>query len=181
MKPHTYHLFIQIHNKELEPYYKKAIETFEKNKDNSYKDAGFDLFIPERISTNDTQNMKTPIKIDHQVSCAVYRQDKDIYNESTGYWQDKNTPLSYYMYPRSSISKTPFRLANSVGIIDSGYRGNLIAKIDNIHPDTDYTIEPFSRMFQICLGTLEPFDSITIVDNLSYTSRGSGGFGSTGN
>ena len=35
----------------------------------------------------------------------------------------------YYLYPRSSISKTPLRLANSVGIIDAGYRGNIMAKV----------------------------------------------------
>ena len=38
---------------------------------------------------------------------------------------DKN--IGYYLYPRSSISKTPLILANSVGIIDSGYRGNIKA------------------------------------------------------
>ena len=39
--------------------------------------------------------------------------------------------VSYYLYPRSSVStKTPLRLANSVGIIDSGYRGNIKAVFD---------------------------------------------------
>ena len=36
----------------------------------------------------------------------------------------------FYVYPRSSISKTPLRMANSVGIIDSGYRGNLKFAVD---------------------------------------------------
>ena len=38
------------------------------------------------------------------------------------------------MYPRSSIYKTPLRLANNTGIIDSGYRGNLMGAFDNISP-----------------------------------------------
>ena len=40
------------------------------------------------------------------------------------------TPSPYYLFPRSSIYKTRYRLANSVGIIDCGYRGNLMAAMD---------------------------------------------------
>ena len=52
----------------------------------------------------------------------------------------------YYLYPRSSISKTPLRLCNSVGIIDAGYRGNIMAFVDNI--DEDYDLG--TRLFQLC-------------------------------
>lgn len=168
----TYHLYIQINDKDLESYYKEAIKQFNENKNNPYKDAGFDLFIPEQIHIPYYTNGK-PAKIDHKVCCAVYKRE----NETT-----THIPVSYYMYPRSSISKTPLRLANSVGIIDSGYRGNLIAKVDYIKNDDNrtYVIKPFTRLFQLCLGTLEPFDTIEIVENLSSTNRGSCGFGSTG-
>ena len=44
----------------------------------------------------------------------------------------------YYLYPRSSIVKTGLRLANSVGIIDAGYRGEIIAVVDNI--DKNFTM-----------------------------------------
>ena len=40
-----------------------------------------------------------------------------------------DNPCSYFMYPRSSISKTPLRLINSVGIIDKDYRGNVMGKV----------------------------------------------------
>ena len=89
----------------------------------------------------------------------------------------KSIPVSYYLYPRSSITKTPLRLANSVGIIDAGYRGNIIACVDNIK-NGEYIIEAGSRLFQICSSDLSPI-SIEIVNSLPETSRGIGGFGST--
>ena len=87
--------------------------------------------------------------------------------------------MPYYVYPRSSISKTPLRLANSVGIIDSGYRGELMAVVDNISKE-DYVVEEGQRLFQICSNTLLPFSNIKIVEELNNTVRCAGGFGSTG-
>ena len=51
----------------------------------------------------------------------------------------KTFNTGYYMYPRSSLSKTKLRLANSVGIIDSGYRGNLIGMFDLINMKVNET------------------------------------------
>jgi dUTP pyrophosphatase len=84
----------------------------------------------------------------------------------------------YYLYPRSSISKTPLRLANSVGIIDAGYRGNIMAKVDNIS-DEPYIIKKGDRLFQICMPDLRPFN--VVLGNVAVdTARGAGGYGSTG-
>jgi dUTP pyrophosphatase len=93
-------------------------------------------------------------------------------------------PQSFYMYPRSSISKSNFRLANNVGIIDSGYRGNLGAYFDTFSYYSDsYVMEKMSRYIQLCNSRLEPF-KVVIVDNVELlgepTARGTGGFGSTG-
>jgi dUTP pyrophosphatase len=84
----------------------------------------------------------------------------------------------YYLYPRSSLSKTPLRLANSVGIIDSSYRGELIAAVDNISEE-DFDIKQGQRLFQLCSPTLEPIN-YTVTNELSETKRGDCGFGSTG-
>ena len=74
-------------------------------------------------------------------------------------------------------------MANSVGIIDSGYRGNIMAKVRNIpfnsSDDLNYKIEEGTRLFQICAPDLSPF-KVRLVNELSTTSRGEGGFGSTG-
>ena len=84
----------------------------------------------------------------------------------------------YLLLPRSSISKTPLRLCNSVGLIDAGYRGELMAAVDNIKQE-DYTIHSGQRLFQIVAMDGSPL-SFELVDKLSLTSRGAGGFGSTG-
>jgi dUTPase len=104
------------------------------------------------------------------------------------------TPCGFYLYPRSSISKTRMRLANSVGIIDAGYRGDLIAAVDTIGlfgstdiwhvwKETLSPIKKYDRYFQVCAPDLSPF-LVHIVDaenELSPpTARGQGGFGSTG-
>ncbi len=79
---------------------------------------------------------------------------------------------------RSSISKTPLRLANSVGLIDAGYRGEIIAVVDNIKSDV-YKIERGQRLFQLVAMGGEEIH-FELVDSLSDSTRGSGGFGSTG-
>ena len=80
--------------------------------------------------------------------------------------------------PRSSIAKTPLRLCNSVGLIDGGYRGEIMAVVDNIKSN-DYTVEPNQRLFQLVAMNGSPI-SFEIVQDLSESTRGEGGFGSTG-
>jgi dUTP pyrophosphatase len=110
------------------------------------------------------------VKIDFEIQCSaqVITDSGKVYN--TG----------FYMYPRSSLSKTRLRLANAVGIIDSGYRGNLIGAFDIID---DCSVTKNTRLTQICAPSLMPI-FVTVVDNLSdlgeQTERGTGGFGSTG-
>ena len=103
----------------------------------------------------------------------------------------KKYNTGYYLHPRSSLSKTPLRLANSTGIIDSGYRGRILAMFDVVNLDNyksddrdfDYCGEKFDRYVQICAPGLVPI-LVEVVDteaNLGHmTKRGEGGFGSTG-
>ena len=101
-----------------------------------------------------------------------------------------NYYVSYYLYSRSSTAtKTPLRLANSVGIIDSGYRGTIkssfdfnLAYFNNIK---NYSIQSNSRYVQITPPDLSNFPMrVIIVDDINQlggnTSRGDHGFGSTG-
>ena len=125
-------------------------------------DSGLDLFCPETITINPGET----VKINLQINCEALHDTIE------------NTNVSYYLYPRSSIIKTPLRLSNSVGIIDAGYRGDIIACVDNIKSES-YTVNKGDRLFQICSGNLEPIQ-FQLVNELSNTQRGSGGFGSTG-
>mgnify|MGYP001204378792 FL=1 len=92
-----------------------------------------------------------------------------------------NNYYPYYLYPRSSISKTPLLMANSVGIIDKDYRGDIMAKVRHMpfEGNDDYNVEKGTRLFQICSPDLSPL-KLVIVKELTETSRGEGGFGSTG-
>ena len=85
---------------------------------------------------------------------------------------------AYYLMPRSSISKTPLRMSNSIGLIDGGYRGEIMASCDNIK-NFDYKITKGQRLFQLVSLDASPI-SYDISESLSDTSRGDGGFGSTG-
>ena len=84
---------------------------------------------------------------------------------------------AYMLVPRSSICKTPLRLANSIGIIDKSYRGKLLVKVDN-NSNKDFEMEVDKCYFQIIAfdGNLPEY---TLVKEISKTKRGAGGFGST--
>jgi len=88
------------------------------------------------------------------------------------------------LLPRSSIYKTPFRLCNSIGLIDAGYRGEVKAMTDNMNPEQETTIryDSGTRLFQICQHNFMPWTKIVLTDELPAPpdDRGSGGFGSTG-
>ena len=81
--------------------------------------------------------------------------------------------------PRSSIgTKTPLRLSNSVGLIDSGYRGELGVLYDNTS-DTDYQISAGDRIAQLLVMPTYRFKA-QVVDVLADSDRGEGGFGASG-
>ena len=106
-------------------------------------------------------------------------------------WNDNNTMVTYdtgitveipegyvgLLFPRSSIAKTSLVLSNSVGVIDSGYRGSIMFKYR--YPEEGMVYEIGERIGQLLII---PYPQIEFeeVDELSETSRGKGGFGSTG-
>jgi len=126
-------------------------------------DAGLDLYCPDDI-TIDPRDTKL---IDLKIQCEAL-SDSDL-----------NKHVSYYLRTRSSIYKTPLRLANNVGIIDAGYRGNIMAAVDNLS-DEPFQVQRGQRLFQITGRYLEAIQ-LKLVESLSNTIRGGGGFGSTGN
>lgn len=148
---------------EVKELYNKVIKNYNSK---TQKDSGFDLIIPDVISNKSYQKTE-PITIDHKIKIALY--------------DEKGNPQPYYLYPRSCITKTPFRLANSIGIIDSGYRGNIIARVDCTYTSPEFIINKGDRLFQICAPNLQPFAGIIITETLNKTERGDKGFGSSGN
>ena len=82
------------------------------------------------------------------------------------------------LFPRSSVSKTSLSLANSVGVVDSGYRGEIMLKYRHVggkNPLYKYG----DRVGQLMIIPRPQIELIE-VEELSTTERGEGGFGSTG-
>ncbi len=131
-----------------------VIPTYAKN-----GDAGMDLIATSIISDTSTQ-------ITYGLGIAL-----EIPNGFVG-----------LVFPRSSIRKTRLQLSNSVGVIDSGYRGELQATFNKIittieNQKNDYKVG--DRVAQIMIIPHPPIE-FKEVDELSNTERGEGGFGSTG-
>jgi dUTPase len=179
-------LYVDSDDKELLDKYTEIINDHNLKIMNNmgHIDAGFDLISPEtKVLTNSVVN-----KVDYQVICSakiIYKVDYHVMNydkicDKCFYSQEHNT--GFYMYPRSSISKSNLRLANNVGIIDAGYRGHLMGMFDVVYCNEE-TIHKFNRHLQICAPGLIPIivELVKTREELGKnTSRGDGGFGSTG-
>jgi dUTP pyrophosphatase len=173
---YSQYLILQIKIVENLPNYQEVKNLYIQNAtthnnnvlNNNFIDAGFNLITRDCINCDPF----AVNKIDFGVKCSG-RMICD-----TG----KEFPSGYYMYPRSSTgSKTALRLANSVGIIDSGYRGNLMACFDvKTNTNSQTSFNKYTSLVQICAPSLVPM-IVQIVDDLNEnTERGQGGFGSTG-
>jgi dUTP pyrophosphatase len=186
-------LFVDSRDTQLKQLYIESATNHNKKimNDPYFYDAGFDLFVP---SPQAILNGDHTHKIDFAVKCCakIYdiQQDPLAHTYIThNIALDPTQQLQYvrftpfYTYARSSISKTPLRLANNQGIIDAGYRGPIIGMFDNISTHHTYQVEPYTRLLQICAPSLMPI-YVDIVDTFEdlgpSTTRGCGGFGSTG-
>lgn len=165
--------YIEPRNNKVKQMYEKFME---QNNRRKYKDSGFDLLCVEDI-TIPANAIGFKLKLGVKIVMIHHRK---VRNEIG--WGVNHTPKAYYLYARSSMgSRSPLRLSNHVGIFDGGYRGESIAIIDNIS-NKDFDITAGTRLVQICLPSLEYFDS-KIVDyklEKKYPSnRGTNGLGST--
>ena len=173
--PRYMHLRIFVDNLTHPDLYLKYYEAmynhnFKMNDNPVHIDAGFDLFAPN--DTNFTCEVSN--KLNYEIKCSAQIIEGTEHN-----YRCYNT--GYYLHPRSSISKTPLRLANSTGIVDSGYRGPIIGMLDCTIPH--FAINKNDRLVQICAPGLIPIN-VELVDRAEYlgapTTRGECGIGSTG-
>jgi len=180
-------LFVSSNDNQLLERYQLAVAKHNnKILSDDFCDAGFDIFVPD-----DTLTIPGKLnKINFGLKCMA-----QIFYENGGV----STNTGFYMYPRSSLSGTVLRLANSVGIIDSGYRGPLIGAFDclamndpsylnssSLGPSTltQYCMKKYDRLTQICAPGLVPIYVILVDSEAELgveTMRGERGFGSTSN
>jgi dUTP pyrophosphatase len=157
----THRLFICPTNAVFAALYKKAADTYNRTAPEE-RSSGFDLFS----------------------DCADQNPAYSAYATLVGQGCSAlaigpHGPAGFWLAPRSSISKTPYRLANSMGLIDPTYRGVIRAAFNG---QISLPIEAPPRHCQLVAGDLVPWLDVIVVDELPgpATLRGIGGFGSTG-
>lgn len=139
-------LQVKVTNESLRSHYEKKL--------NYQSDCGFDCYCPPTVVPAGARAFPLYLGIQCQPTLTK----------------------GYMLVPRSSITKTPLRLANSIGIIDPSYRGEIQARVDNLS-DQPFEVNGVS-LFQLVWGDLVPMH-VQFVEVLSETARGAGGFGST--
>jgi deoxyuridine 5'-triphosphate nucleotidohydrolase len=127
--------------------------------------AGVDLFAVEDYQYDSSKPLV------HLLDLGVRAVMYDVQN---------GEQVHFTLEPRSSIFKSGYMMANSRGIIDRSYRGTLKAPIIPQVPGAPQKIEARQRLFQILAPDLGWIHRVQVVDSLDETSRGEGGFGSTG-
>jgi dUTP pyrophosphatase len=134
-------------------------------------DSGLDLFIVEDVIIPP----KKTVLVDLQIQCQNRSFNFCFWKWFTKGFYKYN---SYFLMPRSSISKTPLFMQNSIGLIDSGYLGTLKAPFMNTSSEP-FLLSSGERYVQLVNADLSPI-KFKLVKEHRNTTRGSGGFGSTG-
>lgn len=126
--------------------------------------------LPMRSHANDAGLDLRAVEVVHEGSKVTY---------STGLAVQIPRGCAGLLLARSSIHKTPLRLCNSVGLIDSGYTGEIKAVFDVLPNVSGSIYNVGDRIMQLVvlpISMLKPM----FVNELPSTDRGDGGFGSTG-
>lgn len=167
-------LYVNSENVDLVQCYKDHIDNHNQDvKTNPFPNSGFDLIVPDDV-TFDQPMASLLINMEVKAEMVFFDSNKNSVES-----------CAYYMFPRSSLSKTPLMLSNHTGIIDSGYRGYLMGAFRCLYfpqnSGNTYVVKKQTRLLQICHSSLCPI-YVQLVDEslLSSTARGDGGFGSTG-
>jgi dUTP pyrophosphatase len=159
----THRLFLVATNPVFADLYKRTADTYNRTAPEE-RSSGFDLFT-DCADQDPTYSAHATLVSQGCRAIAV----------------GPHGPAGFWLAPRSSISKTPYRLANSLGLIDPTYRGVIKAAFDGQISIPSTTDSPM-RLCQLVAPSLVPWLDVIVVDELPgpETFRGEGGFGSTG-
>jgi dUTP pyrophosphatase len=103
---------------------------------------------------------------------------RGIYTYKTGIAVEIPEGFMGLIFPRSSVYKQDLILSNSIGVIDSGYRGEIIIKYRETKPYPSFFVKG-ERVAQLIILPV-PYVTLIEVEELTETARGEGGHGSTG-
>ena len=166
MPPVHYRLELQV-LENGQPFY-PAVGTIE---DLSSDNAGYDVKVVEDQSPVTVASL-VPLGL----KARMQRVTKYVFGNE---YVEELEECHFTLEPRSSIYKSGFIMANSRGIIDKTYRGQLMAPVISVGSSVK-SIEKGTRLFQILAPDLGHIKEVVYVDSLPETVRGEGGFGSTG-
>lgn len=136
----------------------------------SDSNAGFDLYANE-----DVQVEQTPQFIPFGIVARLLKVQHMPGGTSNDYLK---TDSHFWLMPRSSIYKTGLMMANSTGVIDKSYRGELKAPVWSMTANS--TVSRGDRLFQIVAPDMGWIRTVKVVKTMPDSERGAGGFGSTG-
>jgi dUTP pyrophosphatase len=136
----------------------------------SDSNAGFDLHSASNVTIK-----QTPEFIPFGITVRLIKVEPMPHGGSNEYLK---TDSHFWLIPRSSIYKTGLLMANSMGVIDKSYRGELKAPVWSMTGES--TINKDDRLFQIVAPDMGWIRHVRMVSSLPETGRGAGGFGSSG-
>lgn len=136
----------------------------------SDENAGFDLHSAESVFVGSTSEF-----VPFGIVAKLIKVEQMPHGMSDDYLK---TDSHFYLMPRSSIFKSGLIMANSVGVIDKGYRGELKAPVWSITGNS--AVGYGDRLFQIVAPDMGWIRNIRLVESLTDTLRGERGFGSSG-
>ena len=122
--------------------------------------------------------------MDIRANQNITLQPKETKLVPTGIFVGLPEGYEFQVRPRSGMSlKTKLRICNSPGTLDEQYRGEICIIAENTHGSIDFTIAKGDRIAQIVLQEVPKIEWVQVFskDDLGYTDRGEGAFGSTGN
>jgi dUTP pyrophosphatase len=141
-------------------------DTYDMNDSN----AGFDVY-----STSDVTVEQTPQFIPFGIVARLLRVQPMPGGTSNDWLK---TDSHFWLMPRSSIYKTGLMMANSTGVIDKSYRGELKAPVWSMTANSK--VSRGDRLFQIVAPDMGWIRTVKVVNSMPDSDRGAGGFGSTG-
>jgi len=114
------------------------------------------------------------------LTCVGWKTTETYVEYDTGLAMEIPEGHVGFLFPRSSVSKTNLVLANCVGVVDSGYRGPVKLRFKELNGPIGGRYKEGDRVGQLIIMPVPNFNCVE-VEELTETSRGEGGFGSTGN
>jgi dUTP pyrophosphatase len=161
---HWYELEILRQNSSIHAYYPANQYNL------SDANAGFDVYASEEVFV-----AQEPLMIPFGIAVRLLKVEPMPHGLPNDYLK---TDSHFFLMPRSSIYKKGLIMANSVGVIDKSYRGELKAPVWSMTAHSQVHLG--DRLFQIVAPDMGWIRHVHIVDTLPNTERGTGGFGSTG-